>query len=150
MDVQGLIDAVVSHAEASGRFAAVQTHEPKAAPSARLSCAVWAQRVRPAAAASGLAATSAVVEMNVRLYRSMLSEPQDVIDPEMVKAADVLMEDYTGDFTLGGAVLKVDLLGAYGAPLEAQAGYLTIGQTMFRVITITVPMVVADAWTQTA
>lgn len=150
MDVQGLVDAMVTKCQATGRFDAVNSHEPKAAPSGRLAAAVWAQRVRPAPALSGLAATSAVVEMNVRLYTSMLAEPQDNIDPAMVKAADVLLEDFTGDFTLGGLILKVDLLGAAGVPLEAQAGYLTIGQTMFRVITITVPLVVADAWTQTA
>ncbi len=99
---------------------------------------------------SGLAATQARVEFTVRIYSNMTQEPQDGIDPELLSATDALLNAYSGDFQLGAAVMAVDLLGAYGAPLAAQSGYVTVDQTMFRVMDITLPMVIADAWTQAA
>lgn len=51
-----------------------------------------------------------------------------------------------GGYTFGGTVFAVDLLGAYGEPLRAEAGYLTIGNTMFRVMDVFVPIVLSDVW----
>ena len=73
-----------------------------------------------------------------------------MIDPNVIKAADVLMTAYTGDFALGGTIRKIDLLGAHGAALQAQAGYVTIGQTMYRCMDITLPLIINDLWRQAA
>jgi hypothetical protein len=88
--------------------------------------------------------------MQVRLYTSMLAEPQDYIDPNLVKALDALMNAYSGDFTLDGLIRNVDLLGQTGTPLQAEAGYINIDGKMMRVVTITLPMIINDAWEQTA
>ena len=151
---QALFDAVESHALASGWFDQVNTAEPKSAPGNGVSCAIWLQRIGPAPAASGLAATSTRVELAVRIYTSMIAEPVDMIDPNLTAAALALMEDYTGDFALSNVtavtVLDVDLLGTHGTPLSAEAGYINQDGTVYRVITVTVPIIVADIWTQTA
>jgi hypothetical protein len=99
---------------------------------------------------SGLAVSSARVVLNVRIYTSMLQEPQDAIDPAVADAVDALFTAYGGDFELGGAVEAVDLLGMAGPGLSAQAGYLTIADKIYRVMTITLPLLVNDVWTQTA
>lgn len=153
MDVQGIIDAAVSHALSLGVFDRVNAHEPKHAPGLGMTAAVWVDRVEPVARASGLAATSAKLQLMVRVYTSANTEPADAIDPDVIKAVDLLMAAYTGDFTLGGLVMEVDLLGIHGTPLTAQAGYLRFGRSdvadgVLRVVTITVPCIVADAWTQ--
>lgn len=148
MDTQAIIDAVVSHNLASGRFERVNGHEPKSAPGNGLTAAVWADRLGPVAAASGLAATSARLVLMNRLYSPFIQEPQDAIDPNLLAAADILMAAYSGDFELGGLIRDVDLLGAHGVPLEGQAGYLNQDSTLFRVYTITLPLIINDAWSQ--
>ena len=148
MDTQAFVDAVVSHNLASGRFERVNGHEPKSAPGNGLTAAVWADRLGPVAAASGLAVTSARLVLMNRLYSPFIQEPQDAIDPNLLSAADVLMAAYSGDFELGGLIRDVDLLGGHGVPLEGQAGYLNQDSKLFRVFTITLPLVINDAWPQ--
>ncbi len=149
MDIEGLFAATESHVMALGRFDRVGRHEPKNAPGSGLTVAIIGAAIGPSEG-SGLAATQARVEFTVRIYSNMTQEPQDGIDPELLSATDALLNAYSGDFQLGAAVMAVDLLGAYGAPLAAQSGYVTVDQTMFRVMDITLPMVIADAWTQAA
>lgn len=144
--VNALISAVESIAAASGAFSSVNTHEPKSAPGSGLRCAIWAQEMAPLGAASGLAATSGYVILNLRIYGNMLTKPEDDIDPRMMAAATDLLSQFSGDYTLGGTIRNIDLLGSYGEKLGAKAGYLTIGSTMFRVMTITVPCVINDLW----
>lgn len=149
LNSQAVIDAVVSHALASGRFESVNTHEPKGAlPAGGFRAAVWADSIKPVPLASGLAATSALLTLNLRIYLGMVTEPQDAIDSAVVAAVDTMMAAYSADFTLGGLIRNVDLLGQFGAALEARAGYLILGSAMYRVITIVLPLVVNDAWTQ--
>jgi hypothetical protein len=146
--VDNILSAVVSHAAASGYLGRVNTVEPKAAPGNGLTAAVWVQRVGAARGASGLASTTALVVLNLRLFQNMLKEPQDMIDPDLMRALDALMAAYSGDFTLGGLVRNVDLLGQFGPELSAEAGYVDIDKKLFRVVTITLPLVVNDLWVQ--
>lgn len=147
LDIEALVDAVVSHAMLTASFERVNQHEPKNAPGNGLTCAVWMDRVDPAK--SGLNSTSARVAMKVRIYSNMLQEPQDMIDIEAVKAFDLLMKAYNGDFQLDGMIRQVDIMGEYGVPLSAIAGYLEQDSRMFRVLDITLPLIVNDVWTQT-
>lgn len=150
LNSKAIIDAAVSHAAASGYLERVNSHEPKVAPLNGLTAAVWVDRITPIPLASGLAATSALLMLNVRLYSNLLQDPQDMIDPNLVAAADALMDAYSGDFTLGDLVRNVDLLGQFGEGLSAQAGYLEQDRKMFRVVTITVPLVINDVWNQSS
>lgn len=149
MEAEALTDAVVSHALASGLFESVNKHEPKSSPGNGLTCSCWVQSVVGLPQASGLVASTGRVLFNVRVYSPMLAEPQDDIDPEMIRVVDALFTAYSGDFTLDGLVQSVDLLGMYGIGLTAQAGYLDVGQGMFRIMTLEVPLIVGDLWRQT-
>lgn len=150
LDIRTILNAVESHALASGFFQAVNGHEPKSAPQNGLTCAVWVEQIGPARGGSGLASTSTRLALFVRIYTPMLSEPEDAIDPDMMTALDALLAAYSGDFELGGLIRQVDLLGAYGDPLSARAGYLTTSGAEYRVMTITLPLVVNDLWSQAA
>ncbi len=150
MNVVALYDAVVSHALTLGQFEQVNTHEPKNAPGNGLQAAVWVQEIGPDTNAPGLAATSARVEFSVRIYSNMIQEPQDLIDPHIFIAVDALLTAYSGDFSLGGTVRAVDLSGMSGNPLRAVAGYLSVDNKMFRIMTVTLPVLVNDAWVQAA
>jgi hypothetical protein len=146
--VNALFASAESVAMATGQFRRVNTHEPKSAPGSGLTCAIWVQEVEPLPEASGLASTSGYVVLNARVYGNMLQRPEDDIDPRMVSAGTVLIGAYSADFTLGGTVRNIDLLGEFGQKLGGRAGYLEIGGTMYRVFTVTVPCIVNDMWIQ--
>jgi hypothetical protein len=150
LDASGILDAVVSHAAASGYLDRVNTHEPKSAPGNGLSAAVWVQNLGPAVGASGLQSTSGLLTVWLRVYSNMIQEPQDSIDPNVLIAVDALMAAYSGDFQLGGKVRNIDLLGQASDGLSAQAGYLEQDHKMYRVMTISIPMIINDIWEQTA
>ncbi len=146
-----VVDAIASHAGRTGLFGRVQGAEPKSAPttgrSRDLVCAVWVQRVRPAMS-SGLASSSVVLDVTVRLYMPGMSEPQNAIDPAILRATDVLCKAYVANLDLGlpASVRSVDVRGMAGQQLEGNAGWLTIDQTTYRVMTIVVPVIVNDLW----
>src|SRR2546429_1429361 len=148
LDPDAILNAAVSHAMALGLFERANGHEPKNAPGNGITAAVWVDYIGPHPGQSGLATTSARLVLNVRIYTSMLAEPQDAIDPRVLAAVGVLMGEYSGDFDFGGAVESVDLLGRAGPPMSAQAGYLNQDGKLYRVMTITVPVIVNDVWSQ--
>ena len=148
--VRALTAAVESIAMATGQFRRVNTHEPKSAPGSGLTCAIWAQEISPIPAASGLASSSGYVVMNARVYGSTLQKPEDEIDPRLMSAATALIGAYSADFTLGGTVRNIDLLGEYGQRLGSVAGYLNMASTIYRIMTVSVPCIVNDMWNQVA
>lgn len=147
LDIQGILDAVVSHAMSLGEFESVNQYESKQAPGSGLSAAVWVERVTPVKT-SGLANTSIRLELTIRLYSSTSIQPYDDIDPNLTKALDRLMAAYTNDFELGGEVRHIDLFGAYGSPLETRSGYLNINGQEFRVFSVRLPLICDDLWPQ--
>lgn len=148
--IDTLFDAVVSVFQRTGYFSKVNKHEAKRRPGKRLEAAVWFQNMRGVGAISGLKSTTALVTFIGRIYSDMLQEPQDMIDPEVMRAASSVMRQFNGnyDFGLHPTVRNVDLLGETGSQLDATAGYLTIGNTMMRVVDIIIPVIVNDVWEQ--
>jgi hypothetical protein len=145
---QTLFNAIESHAKASGLFDSVNTHEPKSAPGGNLHCAIYVSTLGPVPTGSGLATSAGVLTIMARIYLPGFQEPQGLIDPTIIAATDTLMEAFSGDFELGGNVRNIDLLGMTGEALSARAGYITIDQTMYRSMDITIPIIVNDVFTQ--
>jgi hypothetical protein len=143
-----VMDAIVSDAQRSGYFDKVNKHEPKRKPQSGLTAAVWVQSIDPIPLISGLAATSARVVFTLRVYSNMLKEPQDGIDPQVMKAISNLMRRYHDDFDFEGAIRNIDLLGAHGIALAAQAGYLELDDAMFRIMDLTIPCLIDAVWPQ--
>jgi hypothetical protein len=149
--VNTLFDRAISYALQTGMFDSVNGHEPKSAPGNGVTCAVWAQDIGPIRA-GGLSATSGAVVLQQRIYTNFIQQPFDQIDPEVMAAVANLMSAYSGDFNFGGQadVRFVDLLGAYGPSLSAQAGYIDIDHKIYRVMTLTVPIIINDMFAQVA
>jgi hypothetical protein len=116
----------------------------------RATVSIWLASLNPIAEVSGLAATSLRLELSIRIYENFKSQPEDEIDKRLLDATSKLMEAYTGDFQLGGTVMDVDLLGAHGDPLGAEGGYLSQDSSLFRVVVMTLPIIISDVYTQTA
>lgn len=150
INIASITDAIVSHAAALGHFERVNLFEPKRNDAGSgMTAAVWLQRLGPTRS-SGLGSTTIRLEFVVRIYTPMFAEPQDMIDPAVLAAVDALMGAYSGDFTLGGVVRNVDLLGQHGTALSAIAGYLERGGALFRVMDVTLPLIINDTWDQEA
>lgn len=149
LDATALFNAMESHASESGLFEAVNGHEPKSPPGNGLTAAVWSQRIAPVPKGSGLRVTTGLVVFYLRIFQNMLMQPQDAIDPMVLRAVDALFAAYSRNFTLGGLIRNVDLFGSTGTPLSAEAGYVRHqeGKT-FRVMTLTVPLIINDLWEQ--
>lgn len=151
--VQDIFNSVQSTALATGYFDSVNTAEPKAAPGNDITCAIWIDSIRPVRT-SGLAATSILVTLSARIYSNMLQDPIDSIDPNISSASCALLDKFSNDLELldpqtgQPTVREIDLLGAYGAGLNMKAGYINIGGQLNRVVTIEIPIVVNDAFTQ--
>jgi len=148
--LDAILDAVVSDIQMSGYFDQVNTHEPKRKPGSGLTAAVWCDGIRPVGAESGLAISCAVVTFIVRIFTNMLAEPQDMIDPRMMKAVSNLIRRWHDnfDFDLDPVVRNVDLLGQASSGVNAQAGYLDMDGALFRVFDITLPIICNDVWPQ--
>lgn len=149
-DPAPVFDQMVSRSAALGHFRSINTHEPKNAPGNGLVAAIWVQTITPVPRASGLASTTMRFEFRQRIYQNMLAKPEDGIDPLVITATTAVLDAYSSGFTLGGVVRNVDLLGAHGVPLQAQAGYLQISSGMQRVMDIVVPLIINDVFDQSA
>lgn len=147
LNIEDVLDKLVSHAMAQAVFDSVNAHEPKSAPGHGLTAALWVEQLGPVPT-SGLASTSALLTYMLRIYTNMLAEPQDAIDPNMIAATDIMIAAYSADLDLGGDARMVDLLGAYSPGLSARAGYIPQDGKLFRCMTITVPIVINDVWDQ--
>lgn len=148
MDTAAMFAALMSHAAASGHFDRVNGSEPSNAPGRGVTVAFWLDSLRPLARQSGLAATSARVGFSARLYVPMTADNADTVDLTLARAVDALMTAYSGDFTLGELVADVDLLGRHGDPLACAYGHLPWDGAHYRAATLTIPIVINDAWTQ--
>lgn len=149
--VHALVDSTRSIAEQLGIFRSVNWHEPKGAPpGTHVTLAIWAQDIEPIPEASGLASTTGLVVLTARLFGNMMTKPEDSIDPKLMVAATTLIGAFSGDFTLGGTVRNIDLLGAHGPKMGAHAGYVTIDSKSFRIFDVRVPCIIDDMWAQVA
>jgi len=142
-----LFAALESHAMSLGIFDRVSLHEPANAPGKGLSCSIVMDPagIVPTPAASGLAAVSGTVTFLVRIYSSFLQKPLDSIDPALLGAAATLLGEYAGNFTLAGTVRDIDVLAMRAAP-----AYLSQDGHEYRVMQITLPVVVNDMWGEVA
>lgn len=149
--INAVFDKVVSYGLGLGRFDSVNQHEPKSAPMSGITASIWVQSVRPARS-SGQAMTSGVLLLNFRIYMNFVAQPFDMIDPAVTAATADIMGAFSGDFNFGGVagVRAVDLLGMTGNALSAVAGYVEIDRKMFRVMTISIPIIINDMFAQVA
>lgn len=136
-----------SHAAGLGVFSVVGRHEPENDPGNGIACAIVIGPITPLRT-SGLSVTSFRVEFAARVYVPAQTRPLDEIDPMAAGAACDLMASFSADFTLGGVVREIDLLGSDGQPMQAQPGWLEQSGKKFRTVDVTIPMIVNDQFPQ--
>lgn len=151
IELQPMVDALLTHASRTAAFDVIMSHEPRTAPTGRITFACWLQNIDPVARASGLAVTSLRVEFLVRLfcpYVGPAAEDLNTMDSDMAMRVGLLMSAYTGDYQFTPADHAIDLLGMYGEPLRMRGGFATFDKTPFRICDILVPVIVYDVFDQ--
>jgi hypothetical protein len=150
LDILGIQDRLTSHALASGYFDSVnETKIDEPTGGGNITCGIWADDITPLRS-SGLASTSVRIVFKVRLFTSTEASPESYVERVMVEAADALFSAYSGDFELGGEARNIDLLGIHGASLACNAHYMNLSGTIYRVMDLTVPILVNDVYDQSA
>lgn len=145
-----IFDALAGHALKLGMYQKVNTHEPYAAPQNGVTASIMLASIRPARRMSGLAATTMLVEHVWRSQINMTAEPADDIDRNLQMVVDAALTALSADYTLGGLVKEIDLLGDASEGLRMLPGYLNQDGKLFRIADIFVPTVHNDAYPQVA
>lgn len=148
LDFTPALKRIESLISTTAMFTKVNLHEPKNAPGKGLVCVVFLDEIGPVPQESGQSTTTGRVVFKARIFLPMLTKPEDMIDQNIGHAAGKIIEVLSGDIDLQDNVKYVDLLGATGTPLSAKGGYLTIDQTMFRIMDVTIPLIINDIWNQ--
>jgi hypothetical protein len=149
LDINGILDAVVSHTLSTGHFQTVNEHESKQSGTNGITAGVWVERITPVKS-SGLANTSIRLELQMRIYNSTMAEPYDHIDANLTLALDAVFTNFISDFDLFGEARHIDIFGAYGQSLQVDVGYMNMDGREFRVFQIRLPVIIDDAWPQSA
>ena len=145
-DIKSTLETLEDWLKKSGYFPKAAIGEPKQPPQEETSAAVFMNRVSTIRvfANGGL---SEVHLVTVRVYRNMLAEPQQDIELDLARLISSDSSDLVGDFTMGGAVMALDVAGMHGTPYGATWGYLDVGGKMYRIVDILAPFIVNDSAT---
>lgn len=151
-----IIGSVASLAAATGYFDSVNEFEPTNAPGNGVHCAVVLQSFQPVPARSGLASTSYMLVLVARVMQSA-SQPLAGQDPKLLAAVAALVAALSGDLDVStptgtAQVGNIDALGAHGfGALGGTAGWVEIPEgsgSMYRLMDVTIPLLVNDLFTQ--
>lgn len=147
--IDPIFAAVVSDVQASGFYTHVNANPAqRRSRGTALTAAVWVQDIVAAPTVSGLASTSARVTFVIRSMHPVISEPAELIDPAMLRAASNLIRRYHDNFDFNGVIRNVDCLGETGAPIRAAAGFLPQNNGLHRTYDIMLPLIVDNVWPQ--
>jgi hypothetical protein len=140
-DVNALFSALESHALKLGIFRRVNTHDSENAPGDGISCSIILGPIAASGAMSGLGSVSGTITFLVMVWNPMMQKPLDGVDPAILTAVSTLLNEYSGNFTLGGTVRDIDLLN-----LRAEPVYVEQEGKQFRVEQISLPIAINDLW----
>jgi hypothetical protein len=147
-----VLNALISHALALGVFDSVNQFEPSAEPGAGAHLTLAYDQWRPHR--SGLDSTSVVSVFSARVGVP-LTLPLETVEERVLAAHDAYVDALSGDFTLTSPddgsqlITGVDLLGESGFTLSGKAGYVPYSDgPTYRVIVVTVPLIISDVWGQ--
>ena len=152
-NIKTTLDAISSHIARTGYVNDVRIGEPVSPPDAieKMHAAIY--MASAGVVSLTLSTTIEVHSVVVRLYRrAAFGQGDDAgqVEAEMALAVSQVTSNLVGEFDLGSTMRNIDIAGQYGQSLSATWGYITIGNTVFRTVDLTVPLVVDESATQAA
>lgn len=149
LTIDSIIGALTDHAQQLGVFDSVSGHEAKVSPGSGVHCEIFGGNFELVPVRSGLATVTFRLPFRVRLRTNWLQQPSDDVDRRIIKALDPLMAAYCDNFTIGGLITAVDILGMTGSPVAGTFAYLDQGDgTKWRTLELELPLLVDDLWTE--
>ena len=152
-NIKTTLDVVSSHISRSGYVNDVRIGEPVAPPDATYKMHAAIYMASAGVVGLTLSNTVEVHLVTVRLYRrAAFGQGDDAgqVEAEVALAVSQISSNLIGEFDLGGTTRNIDVAGQYGQGLTATWGYVTLGQTVFRTVDLSVPLVIDDSATQAA
>lgn len=150
MDAVAIFSALESHALSLGVFGAVNRHEPTSAPAlgSSMLLALTAGQLEPVLS-SGLNSVSYRWQIEGRVFRADM-DPNEMVEPELMTAVTALFTSLAGHFTLGGLIRYVDFYGSDGEKLAAKPGYAQHDDVTYRIVDLTIPLIINDVMSVSA
>ena len=149
-DIDRTLHAVTSFLKVDGKFRTVTIGEPKSiTPLTSICVAVFMQSTAITKFYLN-GGTEEVHVVMVRLYRDMLAEPTEDIETDLAKSVQRIVSDLLGDYDLGATIRNIDGAGGIGTNLGSAWGYTDLSGRMFRIVDITLPLIVDDSATAAA
>jgi hypothetical protein len=138
-DITSTLNAIASFLEKRGEFQLVTIGEPKSPPTGDMSAAIFATGA--SVVGSSLQTTIEIHEVTIRIYRNMLTEPEEDNEIRTSQAVTGVTSDLLSDYDLGSSVRNISI-GEYGKSLTATWGYIDVGGTIYRSVDLSVPFIV--------
>jgi hypothetical protein len=143
-DIANTLHAMETYIQNLGLFQTVQIGEPKQPVGQGFHAAIYMDNVSVTMVYAG-GDTRENHVVTLRIYRDMLAEqnePQLNLESEMASVLSKLMENLLGDTDLESTVMSIDAAGMDGGNMTASFGYTDVGGSMYRVVDISVPLIV--------
>ena len=144
--IRTTLEAIQSHVNSSGYVSECIIGEYTSAPMpSGLGIAASVIPMREETVMAFGATTRELHTVLLRLYRDWLSEPASSRDLPLEEAKGVILANLKGDLDLEGAAMSLDIAGMHSGGYSADWGRVEIGSTIFRVIDMTLPVIVDDS-----
>jgi len=143
-DISNSLHAMETYCENLGLFQTVQIGEPKSPLGQGYHVAIFMASVSISAVYAG-GDTRENHVVTVRIYRDMLAEqsnPQLNLETDMASVLSKLIGNLLGDTDLESTVMSIDAAGMDGGAVTSTFGYADVGGTMYRIVDISIPMIV--------
>ena len=139
-DITSTLRKVESFLAGSGYFTDTGIGEP-ASPPDQLAAFLWMTSVStPEVPLDGGDVQIQVVTL--RIYQPAFESPPEDIEIELSNTLSQLLSDILGDADLGASIRHVDAGGIYGNNLSAEWGHLDQNGRIYRIVDLTLPLVV--------
>ncbi len=141
--IKDTLIVIQNYLAASGRFATTDLGEPESLPDGtQLHARVWNMGRQVAYITQSTVVS--LYNIRVRMYRNAFTEPTADIEYMLAESVQDIASDLLGDFDLGATVAYIDAAGIHGRGLRADWGHAPVSGVMFRVVDMTIPIVVND------
>lgn len=142
--------AILGRVSQAGVCENVVGYEPKSAPPRTgIHASVVNSAGRVAQFTTTLAGATAWQTFTIYLFRVLELHDtimEELVDPELSDARDTIIDQFMADVTLSAGV-EIDIAGAWGPePMRWEPAYIDMDNTKYRHETITVPVVLFNAW----
>jgi hypothetical protein len=148
-DTERSLQLISTYLGASGHVISAQIGEYKSAPdipAAQLTAAVWMSSTNVV----GLALDGGTIEVHVvmaRLYGQAFGDEPEDVEITTGQAVQKIVSDLVGDADLGSEIRNVDVGGIHGTSVGAAWGHAEIDGAMYRIVDLTIPLIVDDSAT---